>query len=361
VTFAGRADAQDALCSEIMAPLLSSAGYAESIAFSPDGRFLAVATGRRLTVWDLAKGARVPAFDRRQVCRLGNGESHVAFIHDDLHVARVMNDGVEIYGPDDKPPAVARYRLGVEASAISGPAAGAAFFQWADPTLVDPGSGPARLTIVDARSGAVRKALQISPAGPSLLRFSPDGGVVAVAASDPAAVLVIGPPQYNHPHAASEPSAGPPTAPIDVFDMKTGRRARLTAPANHFAALAVSPRGTRVAAIAVQKDPGAQGLFLVTVWKAPGWKIAQPAPLTPDTYQVLEFADDEHLVAMGHGGFAWITLTSGRVDHVNRFPGFDAVQTAAVSPDGKILAVGGGGDHIEFVGLPALNLIRVLK
>jgi RNA polymerase sigma factor (sigma-70 family) len=300
------------------------------LAFSPDGKTLAVAGGQALRLIDLETGrdsVRVPG--HRQ------GVAWTAFSSDGrvLATAAATEAIIRVWDP----------ATGRERFQLNGHTGSITSLRMASDrrTLWSTGSDPT-LRAWDLETGKELRRMSVSPpgeAGPILLALSPDGKLAAVAGQDPAIILI---------------------------DMATGKELRrLTDHPAYVAGAAFTPDGRTLVVwawdhaahlwdVATGRNlhqfsfpqypmPGGQAPALFAGNGGGAWSPAFFACLSPDGRLIAYGSQERFLVVQVLG-------TGRELFHLAGLP--DGVSALAISPDSKTLAWGGWRD-------PTIHLVEI--
>lgn len=250
------------------------------IAFSPDGRLLAAASGRDSALWDIASG--------RELHRWPEPAAHVAF---DANAAILMTSGV--------------LRDLATGSEISRLPEDGTFSK--DGRLLATGSSTglccsSTVTFRNPANGAVRRSLERNQGAPRA--FAPDSRRLACAAWDG----------------------------ITVIDAENGEWLHRVRGYQNEPGVAWSPDGAALAVSGLPVD-GTRGLRL---WRTADW--TEEFELVGAGREVAFFPDGRHLaLGAGEGTVVW-DLTARKT--VRALLGQGPPTAIAVSPDGKTVATG---------------------
>ncbi|MGW5265813.1 protein kinase domain-containing protein [Microbispora sp. NPDC004025] len=332
-------------------------GRADAVAFSPDGRTLAVGRGEDVRFWDLSTGRRRgPVLAGASAVWLAYGDGgRLVLTFDRTGVGLWSADGGGLLAystPEDTTgmPAirvatgtaggpVLRYLLsggrvatvdaaaGARSTAVASSAAAAAFAPGAGTLAVAPdGTGP---LLWDPATGArLGPSLGGVPAG--ALAFAPDGRTLASA------------PRPDGTRASGD------AATVSLWNVPDGRLLRRVAIAGaaSVGGLAAGGHVLAVAPVAGEYGP-------VRVWDlSRGVEIAVPRRTGWD---VMATGPDGRVLAIGGRDAALVDLAAGTVTGRPFGPVLDGVRSIAFSPDGSTIAT---GFHEAGVGLWDARTLR---
>jgi WD40 repeat protein len=329
-------------CDSIAAMFLTG-GSVGAMAYSPNGRFVAVHFAERLTVWDTERKERLEGFVKREQCLQAAGGAKLAFSNDSKHLSLLSANGVETYdlGSATAPPVVARYRQ--HSFATTGTISGASNAI----ALVE----DSNILVLDASTGKTLAQHPSRAGEAALLSFSPDGRYLAEGARDSQTMVT--------PDGVSN-VAGNPSQQIELFKVGSAESNIIQSASPYYFAMALSPDDRRVAAISYSGAQMTADNVVLDVWNREDGASLLQLPLRADTYHFLAFTDSGHVVLSGNAYIASADIDSGRA----QFQMFDFAHFApsiASASSADVLAVGGERDSIALFHLPDLASIAVLQ